>query len=330
MFIEKMTIRIAAAVILAAALASPGLAKEKAKGKAKATATEFDFKKTGNFMREMESRPDFPVATVIANDYVYTMLALGEKIDAGRQNAIIVQTKFAQQKNGGFTPDKATKSASILYTDIALETLSLLDAGTAADRAKVKGFAASLKNPDGGFGFSEEAKKSSLATTYYAVHVLKAVNGLDAVDRAKTIEYVKTFAKKEGGFGPEAGPGRPNARSTYMAAFVLNALTALDENTATKAVQFLETTPYLDKKSKERPDLDEQLYAIRALKEVKAGNRIDKALAYNFMKRLYIKVNGGFGPLEGYGSTPDSTTTAVRILAEIGRTKGQAVSVAKR
>ncbi|MBJ6801218.1 prenyltransferase/squalene oxidase repeat-containing protein [Geomonas propionica] len=328
MSIANNILRIAAALTLVAALAAPGLAKEKAKPKAK--SAEFDFKKTNAFIREMESRPDFPVATVIANDYVYTLLAMGEKIDTGRQNAIIVSTKLAQQKDGGFTPDKSIKSSSILYTDIALETLALLDAGNAIDRNKVKTFALSLKNSDGGFGFSSEAKKSSLATTYMAVHVLKAVNGLDAVDKAKTLEYVKGFAKKEGGFGPEKGPGRPNARSTYMAAYILNALFAMDSVTAKNALQYLETTPYLDKKSKESPDLDEQLYAIRALKEINAGNRVDKALALNFMKRLYIKVNGGFGPLEGYGSTPDSTTTALRILSEIGKVKGVPVQVAKR
>lgn len=328
MLIKYRLFRIAAAFTLVAALAAPALAKEKGKGKAK--ATEFDFKKTSNFIREMESRPDFPVATVIANDYVYTLLAMGEKIDTGRQNAIILATKLAQQENGGISPEKRNKSASILYTDIALETLALLDAGNAIDRGKVKSFAASLKNADGGFGFSPEAKKSSLATTYYAVHVLKAVNGLDAVDRAKTLAYVKGFAKKEGGFGPEPGAGRANARSTYMAAFVLNALGAMDEATAKRAVQFLEKTPYLDKTSKERPELDEQLYALRALKEVRSANRIEKSLALGFMKRLYIKVNGGFGPLEGYGSTPDSTTTALRVLTEIGKVKGPVTEVAKK
>ena len=329
MFNKSRIFRTVTALTLLALASVPAWAKDKAK--ATNQAAGFDFKKTSNFIREMESRPDFPVATVIANDYVYTLLAMGEKIDTGRQNAIIVSAKLAQQKNGGFAPDRTKKNVSILYTDTALETVSLLGADNAVDRARVKSFAASLKNADGGFGFSPEAKKSSLATTYYAVHVLKAVNGLDAIDKAKTADYVRTFAKKEGGFGLEKGSGRPNARGTYMAAFVLKTLGALDDATAKKAVQFLETTPYLNKKSKERPDLDEQLYAIRALKEVGAANRIDKALAFNFMKRLYIKVNGGFGPIEGYGSTPDSTTTALRVLSEIGKVKGpSAPQVAKR
>lgn len=326
MSIKSRVFRITVALTLAIAMAAPALAK----GKGKAKVADFDFKKTNSFMREMESRPDFPVATVIANDYVYTLLALGEKIDTGRQNAIILAAKLAQQPSGGISPGKGNKNASILYTDIALETLGLLSASNAVDQGKVKSFAASLKNADGGFGFSPEAKGSSLATTYYAVHVLKGLNGLDVVDKAKTVKYVKTFVKKEGGFGPENGPGRPNARSTYMAAYVLNALGAMDEATAKKAVRFLEGTPYLDKKSKQRPELDEQLYAIRAMKELNAAHRIDKQLALSFMKRVYIKVNGGFGPLEGYGSTPDSTTTALRILSEVGKTKGSEVLTAKR
>lgn len=43
----------------------------------------------------------------------------------------------------------------------------------------------------------------------------------------------------------------------------------------------------------------------------------------------YIEVNGGFGPLEGYGSTPDSTTAALRILAETGKLKAPAVQLTK-
>lgn len=326
MSIKSSIFRTAVAVIIAVAVSAPALAKDKAK---KAKTTDFDFKKTSLFIREMESRPDFPVATVIANDYVYTLLAMGEKIDAGRQNAIILSTKLAQKPSGGIVADKAS-SPSILYTDIALETLGLLEATNAIDLAKVKSFAASLKNADGGFGFSQEAKGSSLATTYYAVHVLKGINGLDAVDKAKTVAYVKGFAKKEGGFGQSKGPGAADARNTYMAAYVLNALGALDKETAKKCVAFLQGTPYLDKKNKQMPSLDEQLYAIRALKEVGAADRIDKGIALSFMKRLYIKVNGGFGPLEGYGSTPDSTATALRILAEVGRVKGPGVLTAKR
>jgi len=309
-------------------MAAPAFAKDKAKAKAK--VTDFDFKKTSAFMREMESRPDFPVATVIANDYVYALLAMGEKIDNGRQNAIIVSTKLAQQPSGGIAPDKATKCASILYTDIAMETLGLLDASNAVDIGRVKSFTVSLKNSDGGFGFSKEAKGSSLATTYYAVHVLKGINGLDAVDKAKTVAYVKGFAKKDGGFGQNKGPGGADARNTYMAAYVLKALGALDKETARKCIRFLEGTPYLDHKNKQRPTLDEQYYAIRALKELNAADRIDKPIALAHVKRLYIKVNGGFGPLEGYGSTPDSTTTALRILIEVGRVKAPGVVTAKR
>ncbi len=78
------------------------------------------------------------------------------------------------------------------------------------------------------------------------------------------------------------------------------------------------------------PDLNEQLYAILALKELKAAGKIDKKFAMAFLKRIYIKVNGGFGPLEGYGSTPDSTTTGLRILAEIGKLKAPGAPAAKK
>jgi prenyltransferase beta subunit len=299
--------------------AASALAKEN--GNEKGTVGDFDFAKTKAFMREIETRPDFPVAMVLANDYVYSLLAMGDNIDTGRKNAVIACIKSLQQANGGFVADKANKSASTLYTDIALETLGLLNAANTLDTGKVKSFVASLKNPDGGFGFSQEAKGSSLATTCYAVRVLKTVGGLDLVEKAKTAEYVKGFGKKAGGFGPVKGVGVADAQSTYMAAYVLNALGMLDDNTRKNAVHFLKTTPYAGNKGKERPDLNEQLYAIRALKELKAPEIIDKKFATAFMQKLYIKANGGFGPLEGYGSTPDSTTTGLRILAEIGKLK---------
>lgn len=296
-----------------------GTACAKEKGKAK--GAEFDFAKTKAFMREMETRPDFPVGMVLANDYVYSLRALGEKIEPARKTAIVTYIKNAQQKNGGFVADKANKSASLLYTDIALETLGYLNATGAVADVKVKAFVASLKNPDGGFGFGQESKGSSLATTFYAVRILTKVNGLDLVDKAKTAAYIKAFEKKEGGFGAVKGRGSADARNTYLAAYVLPVIGALDDATRKGAVRFLATTPYAGKKGTERPELNDQLYAILALKELKAADRIDRKEAMALLKRLYVKVNGGFGPLEGYGSTPDSTTTALRILAEIGKIK---------
>jgi prenyltransferase beta subunit len=311
---------------LVAVFAGTALAKEKAKAK----GSDFDFTKTKAFMYEMQTRPDFPVSMVLANDYVYSILALGDKIDTGRQNYVIAYIKIAQQKNGGFIGGKADTNASLLYTNLALETLGYLNATNAIDAAKVKAFVASLKNPDGGFGFSQESKGSSLATTYFAVRVLKAVGGLDLMDKAKTAEYVKGFEKKNGGFGSVKGTGVASARNTFMAAYALNTLGMLDETARKNSGKFLGTTPYLDKKSKDRPVLDEQLYAVLALKELKASDKIDRKLAQAFMKRIYIKVNGGFGPLEGYGSTPDSTTTALHILAEIGRLKGPGLVLARK
>ena len=96
--------------------------------KSSGSAAGFDFAKTGAFMREMETRPDFPVSMVLANDYVYSLLALGDEISPARKSAVANYIKGAQQKNGGFVPDKATKSAALLYTNIALETLGYLNA----------------------------------------------------------------------------------------------------------------------------------------------------------------------------------------------------------
>lgn len=279
----------------------------------------FDFAKTKAFMREMETRPDFPVSVVLANDYVYSLLAMGDGINPARKVAIVSYLKGAQQKNGGFIADKANKNASLLYTDLALETLGYLKSTEAIDRDRVKSFVASLKNPDGGFGFSQPASGSNLASTYYAVKTLKTLGGLNLIDKAKTASYVKGFKRRGGGFGYVKGTGVADAKNTYMASFVLNTLGMLDNATRKDALKFLASTPYLDPRSKERPELDAQLYTISALKELKADDRINRKLALAFLKRIYIPVNGGFGPLVGYGSTPDSTATALRILSGTGK-----------
>ena len=144
----------------------------------------------------------------------------------------------------------------------------------------------------------------------------------ELIEKAKTVEYVKGFEKKDGGFGMKNGSGVASPQYTYMAAYILNTLGSLDTTTRNNAIKFIATTPYGGSKPKDMPDLNEQLYAIRALKELKAPEKIDRKYAMAFMKRLYIKVNGGFGPLEGYGSTPDSTTVGLQVLAELDKLKG--------
>ncbi len=306
-------IRITVAALSLVAACSAGVcAKDTSNGKG------FDFAKTRAFMREMETRPDFPVSIVLANDYVYSLLALGDEIAPARKSATISYIKGAQQVNGGFIADKADKNASLLYTDLALETLGYLKAIGAIDSGRVRSFVVSLKNPDGGFGFSQVSRGSNLASTYYAVRTLNTLGALDLIDKAKTAYYIKGFERKKGGFGYVKGTGVADPKSTYMAAFVLKTIGMLDEATREGALKFLATTPYLDAGSKERPELDAQLYAITALKELKAGGRIDRKLAMAFLKKIYIPINGGFGPLLGYGSTPDSTATALRILVETG------------
>jgi prenyltransferase beta subunit len=317
----KTLIRITVVVLtLIIAFAGTVCAKDKNNGK------EFDFAKTGAFMREMETRPDFPVSIVLANDYVYSLLAMGDDIDPVRKSATISYIKNSQQKNGGFAAAKADKEPALLFTDLALETLGCLKSTEVIDAGRVKSFVVSLKNPDGGFGFSPESRGSSLATTFYAVRILKAVGGLDLIDKEKTAHYIKGFERRDGGFGYVPGMGVADAKNTYMSAFVLKSLGKLDASTMGKAIKFLATTPYLDNNCRERRDIDGQLYAILALKELRAGAKINRKIAMAFLKKIYIPLNGGFGPLEGYGSTPDSTTTAIRILAETGKLKTSGIS----
>ncbi len=283
----------------------------------------FDFAKTREFIKEMEGRPDFPVSTVLAYDYVYSLRTIGETIQPDRKKSIIAYLRGIQQKDGGFAADRTAKAGSALFTDIALETLAYLDSPGALNTQAAKKFILSLKNRDGGFGFSAASRESTIATTYYAVKVLASLNALSAVDKEKAVQFIKTFERNDtGGFGYVKGQGASNAKTTYMAVYTLNSVRMLDAATTKNALRFLETTPCGKKSSKkEIPELNEVSYAVQTAKLLKSGDSMDQERIMTFLNRLYISVNGGFGPIEGYGSTPDSTTTALRILAETGTLK---------
>ncbi len=282
---------------------------------------EFDFKKTSAYTHELDTRPDFPVAITLARNYVYSVLALGEKLDPKSKEKIVDFVKKLQRPDGGFSIDPATKATTSLYTDYAFETLSYLGAIDAIDTQKVKSYLSSLKRPDNGFSFDAKAKDSSLQTTYYAVHILFSINGLDIVDKAKTTAYIKGFEKKDtGGFGYVKGAGVPDVKNTYMAIFTLKTLGLLDDQTKKNAIKFLVSTPYVGKLKKYEvtQTLEEQAYTIKALKLLEADKRINKDGAVMFIKSFYIPVNGGFGPIHGYGSAPDPTFFGIQCLAELG------------
>lgn len=282
---------------------------------------EFDFKKTIAYTHEMDTRPDFPVSVILARNYAYSVLALGETMDPKRKDKIVDFIKRLQRPDGGFSADIQTTATSSQNTDFALEVLSYLGAVNTVDTGKVKSYLTTLKEPDGGFSFNTKTRGSSLQTTYNAVHVLSIINGLDIVDKAKTAAYIKGFERKEcGGFNYVKGTGIPNVTNTYMAVFTLKALGMLDDETKTNAIKFLSSTPYIGKKVKYdiNQTLEEQADAIITLKMLGAGKKINKEGAVAFMKSFYIPVNGGFGPLHGYGSAPDPTYYGIQGLAEAG------------
>jgi len=282
---------------------------------------EFDFKKTSAYTHELDERPDFPVSLIIARNYVYSVLALGETMDPKLKQKTINFVKGLQRPDGGFSVDVPTPETSSQNTDFALEVLSYLGAVNAVDAGKVKSYLTSLKEPDGGFGFNAKAKGSSLQTTYYAVHALFCINGLDIVDKTKTAAYIKGFEKKDtGGFNYVKGTGTPNVTNTYMAVFTLKTLGMLDDKTKVNSIKFLMSTPYMGKPAKYdvTQTLQDQAYAIMTLKMLGAEDKIRKEGAIVFIKSFYIPVNGGFGPIHGYGTAPDPTYFGIRGLAELG------------
>lgn len=282
---------------------------------------KFDFKKTSALTHEIDSRPDFPVSLLLARDYVYSVLALGETMDPKLKQKTIDYVKNLQRLDGGFSVDFPTPDTSSQNTDFALEVLSYLDAVNAVNTGKVKSYLSTLKEPDGGFRFDSKTKGSSFSATYNAVHALSYINGLDLVDKAKTAAYIKEFEKKDtGGFNYVKGTGPANVTNTYMAVFMLKAIGLLDDETKTKAIKYLMTTPYLGKPVVYTINhtLQDQTYVIITLKMLGAEKKINKAGVVEFIKGFYIEPNGGFSPIQGYGSAPDPTYFGIQGLAELG------------
>jgi prenyltransferase beta subunit len=286
-----------------------------------ALAGDFDFAKTKTHARDIESRPDFPVSLVFARDYVYSLGALGAKIDPKKQKKVGSFIVGLQRQDGGFTNEKIEKESSILFTEMALYTLSLINPPPKADLNRAKTYIMSLRNADGGFGYDAKRKESTFVNTYYAIHALSLLNGLKQVDAAKTAAYIKSFENKSGGFDYVKGTTAPKAKFTYMAISTLKALGKLDEQTRLNALRFLSGTGYA-KGNSEKVDallmLDEMSYTIDDLKLLGAPEKIDKEKGIGILKQLYWPESGGFGSIPGDSSTPDSTTTGLRILAGVG------------
>ncbi len=288
--------------------------------KKEAKSVEFDFKKTSAYVHELDTRQDFPVSVIFARNYVYSVLALGESLDPKLKQKTIDFIKNLQRPDGGFSVDAQTMDTTPQTTDMALEVLSYLGAENVVDAGKVKSYLTSLKVSDGGFRFSAKAKGSSFQETYYAIHALSYINGLGVVDKARTAAYIKGFERTgTGGFNYVKGTGVPDVTITYMAVFTLKALGMLDDTTRMDAIKFFSATPYLRKMKYDiNQTLQEQTYAIKAMKMLGAEKEIHEKEAIDFTKSFYISVNGGFGPIHGYGTAPDPTFFGVRALAELG------------
>ncbi len=280
-----------------------------------------DFKKASSYVHDINTRPDFPVTVPLLRDYVYSTLALGDRIDAARKNSIIMFVDKVRRTDGGFSVDPATQKTSSLYTDYTVEALAYMGALNKIDTRKVKAYLASLKRPDGGFSFDAQTNGSSLPSTYNAIHCLAEINGLDIVDKTRAAAYINGFERKDtGGFNYVKGKGVAEPKDTYMAVYCLKTLGMLDDGTKNRAIKYLVSTPYAgtNKKYTITQTLEEQAYTIMALKLLGASDRIVKGGAKAFIRSFYIPQNGGFGSIHGYGSAPDPTYFGILGLSELG------------
>lgn len=289
-----------------------------------AMAGDFDFAKTKAHVHEYDAHPEFPISMLQGRDFVYSIYALGEKIDSKKRQQVEAFVSRCQLIDGGFVSDKHEKETSILFTDVALDTFSMLNSHPSADLQRTKTFILSLKNADGGFGFNAKTKQSALVNTYYAVHSLSLLNSLKEVDAAKTAAFIKEFEKKGGGFNYVKQMGDATAKFTYMSLYTLKALGKLDAATKANALKFFKSTGYVkgnDAKVDPLHMLEEMGYTIDALKLLGATDLIDKKKAKGILDQLYIKQTGGFGSIPGYVSTPATASAGIHILAGIGTLK---------
>lgn len=63
----------------------------------------------------MDTRPDFPDTITFARDYVYSIQALGEKIDPNAKEKIRDFTRKIQRPDRGFSIDPTGKETNSIY-----------------------------------------------------------------------------------------------------------------------------------------------------------------------------------------------------------------------
>ncbi len=282
----------------------------------------FDFSKTRKLVSEWAERERFPDEITIAYYYTYIKLALDRSLSPLVEKRILNFIRSCQKEDGGFASDpKYALFSTVKDTFYAYKILKLLNKMNAADWKKATTFLRARMNSDGGFSNRQGEKNSNIVATCWAVQVLAGFKKLTKMDKDKIENYLVGFRGKDGGFAMlKGGPSSP--RVTGMAVMALAEIGRFNNRLKNKVVTYLKTTRYSGlvsgKKYRTRPYVEGLYYVLEAMHLCGAIEQLGKKQILHFLYRLYVPLNGGFGPTPGLGTTPPSTYYAVKSLALLG------------
>lgn len=288
-------------------------------GYALTTTHDVDFGMTGQLMESWSSRRSFPDTTTLAYHQVFGHQTLFGGLTPDARRRVIEFIKKSQRADGGFvdSPSDAGKTR-LIYTYYALRTLQLVKATDSIDHSGAARFIESLVIPGGAIAPSlDERKEASLASTYYGVAALQILGKLEILKRNEVIGYVMNHRGADGGFSVMPG-GTSSPRGVAMAVDTLAALDGLKEDVGNGAVAYLEETMaiagYKGMRHRAFSTMQAAVDTLSALSTMQALKTVDTEQIQAFVMSLYIPVNGGFGPMPGYGTTPPSTLQGIYCL----------------
>ncbi len=284
-----------------------------------------DLSKTKGFVADWEQRDRFPDTVSLAYYYVYSQMALGRKVPSAVRKKIISSINACQRKDGGFgSHPHFSLHSTVMDTYYAFKTLKLLNGLGEADWKRAAAFIRARASKNGGFFNKEGDKGTSLAATCWAIEVLLGVESLTPETAEKASRFILSFREKGKGFAMVKGkPSSPKA--TGMAVRALDLMKRLTPEIKSDVVRYLKGTRYSglikNRKYTTYPYVEHLCYVLEAMKRAGSLKEFDTVAIRDFIKRLYIPFNGGFGPRPGLGSTPPSTYHALRSLALLGDLK---------
>ncbi len=319
-----------ALIIMVAALGCGSKSQSTESQKIKLTKEfKYDNKKTVEFIESFQIEKGFPLSVTYSYCYVYSMKALGRKIDDKYQKKVISFIKKSQKKDGGFARDQNTDRSDAYSTYCAVWVLKNLNALDQIDTSKVERFIKSCTNKDGGFGFMP-GQESQPINTYYNVAALQMLGKISNVNRSSIIKYLNMLQVDQGGFSLRKGIPA-SVQSTYAALQTYKILDGLANVNKEKTVAFLEKDQMKDggfgymvgETNITNPE--NTFYALSSLRLLGALDKAKVGPLSRFLKDRYSPGDGGFGDVYYGNSKYPSTAYGISCLVELGVLRGSEI-----